>query len=192
MIQNQTTDALACGAENRYTVKAGDTFASVAQAYGVTPGELTELNPYVSPNLLIEGQVICVPARAPREEAGGGDQAQTQPAQSPCPEGWEDGTVEPGESYADLLVRYDISYRAMRSANPALLPALLRAGQRFCVPPRDQRRVCPAGMKQYTMAAGETLDSVAEKYRLTRGRLLRLNPTLAPGDFAEGQRICLG
>ncbi len=185
-------DTLTCTQENRYTVRAGDTFASVAEAYGITPGELTELNPYVSPNLLIEGQVICVPARpqAPQETAL--DEAAAPAPQGQCPEGWQSMTVERGESYADLLVRGDISYRAMRIANPALLPGRLRAGEAYCLPPREAQADCPPEGRRYTLEAGETLDTVSEKFRMTRGRLLRLNPSLAPGEFAEGRVICLG
>ena len=195
MNENQNT-ALTCAPENRYTVRAGDTFASVAQAYGITPGELTELNPYISPNLLIEGQVICVPAKpeatAPAEATALDEAAAAAVSQDRCPEGWQSLSVERGESYADLLVRGDISYRAMRIANPSLLPGRLRVGEAYCVPPREAQADCLPTSRRYTLAAGEDLAAVAQKFHMTRGRLLRLNPSLAPGEFVEGQVICLG
>jgi LysM repeat protein len=41
-----------------YTVRPGDTFASIAETTGVTVEELQELNPRVDPNSLTVGQKI--------------------------------------------------------------------------------------------------------------------------------------
>ena len=61
--------ALTCSEENRYTVQKGDTMTSIARQYGVSAADLIALNPYVSPNVLVVGQVICVPERAQAEES---------------------------------------------------------------------------------------------------------------------------
>ena len=37
-----------------------------------------------------------------------------------------------------------------------------------------------------------TLDTLAVRFRTTRGRLLSLNPTLLPSDFSSGTVICIG
>ena len=37
----------------------------------------------------------------------------------------------------------------------------------------------------------ETLAMVAERFRTTPGRLMRLNPTLLPTDFSSGTIICV-
>ena len=206
--------ALTCSEENRYTVQKGDTMTSIARQYGVSAADLIALNPYVSPNVLVVGQVICVPERAePQVEESAPQEAQTQPeaAESEaeatrltegdcagpccalCPEGWTRAAIQAGESYADLLVRYDISYRAMRIANPRLLPGLLIPGQSFCVPPEsDRRSACPAGSRAYTLTPGETFVAVAQKFRMSEGRLLRLNPDLAPSEFVPGATVCVG
>lgn len=209
----QTNTGLNCSEENRYTVKKGDTMTSIARAYGVSAAELMALNPYVSPNMLVIGQVICVPERqaAPQtspaqaeegEPDAGTDQTARETPESGlcagpccalCPEGWTREVVRSGESYTDLLLRYDISLRAMRIANPRLLPGLMIPGQGYCVPPEDQRRsACPAGSRSYTLTPGETLSSVAGKFRMTEGRLLRLNPDRAPSEFRVGATVCVG
>ena len=50
-----------------------------------------------------------------------------------------------------------------------------------------------AKMTVFQLAAAGVEDAarVAEKLNLTPGRLLRLNPTLAPSDFGEGRQICV-
>ena len=206
--------ALTCSEENRYTVQKGDTMTSIARQYGINAADLIALNPYVSPNVLVVGQVICVPERTQAEASETSpqaEQAQTEdtengaeaarlpegdcagPCCALCPAGWTRAVIEAGESYTDLLVRYDISYRAMRIANPRLLPGLLIPGQSFCVPPENDRRsVCPAGSRAYTLTPGESFATVTQKFRMSEGRLLRLNPDLAPSEFVPGATICVG
>lgn len=197
----QAGSDLRCSEENRYTVQKGDTMTSIAKAYGVSAAELIALNPYVSPNVLVVGQVICVPERSTeetpgQEESGGvpgeGKADCTGPCCALCPEGWTRAVVRAGESYADLLIRYDISLRAMRIANPRLLPGLMIPGQAYCVPPEEERRsACPAGSTTYTLSDGETLESVAARLNMSVGKLLRYNPDLAPSQFTSGATICV-
>ena len=172
------SNQVVCTAGSVYTVKAGDMFNSIARAQGVTAGELAELNPYVDVSRLSPGQLLCVPGEA-------------QPEARECPDGYTAGTVQAGETYADLLRRYNISYQAFRLSNPNLSPTSLSAGQRYCVPPEGTRRICPGGASSYIIAEGETLESIAAKLNVTPGRLLRLNPSLAPSDFEAGRQICV-
>lgn len=167
-----------CTAGQVYTVRSGDTFSSIAAAQGITAGDLAELNPYVDVSRLSPGQLLCVPAA---------DEAR----QDDCPEGYTSGVVQAGETYADLLQRYNISYQAFRLSNPRLIPTALVAGQHYCVPPEGTRRICPGGASSLVIGAGETLDSLSARLNVTPGRLLRLNPSLAPSDFEEGRQICV-
>ena len=108
-----------------------------------------------------------------------------------CPSGYTLSAVQSGQSYADLLVQHNVSYRAMRSANPQLMPGYLIAGTAYCAPPSGTRQTC-AGLRSYTIQPRETLDTLAVRFRTTRGRLLSLHPTLLPSDFSSGTVICIG
>ena len=108
-----------------------------------------------------------------------------------CPSGYTLSAVQSGQSYVDLLVAHNVSYRAMRSANPQLMPGYLIAGTEYCAPPSGTRQTC-AGLRSYTIQPEETLDTLAARLRTTRGRLLALNPTLLPSDFSSGTVICIG
>ena len=196
-----------------YTVRAGDTFTSIAAAYGIATYELLERNPGVSPDNLMVGQVICVPFASSGDEPDINQPAQPDspnlptpsrpsqpdrptppviivPTQPACPAGYTRTSVAAGETYADLLVKHNVSYRAMRTANPRLSPGYLIAGQTYCAPPHGTRAVC-SGTQPYTVLAGETLDTIAADLGVTRGRLLSLNPTLLPSDFTQGAVICI-
>lgn len=102
-----------------------------------------------------------------------------------CPPGFRQATVQAGERLEDLLLRFDVSYRAMRAANPSLSEQP-QPGMRFCAPPAGSR-----GCRTYTLAAGDTLERAAARLRTTPGTLLRLNPAMAPRDFSQGRVICI-
>jgi LysM repeat protein len=93
--------------------------------------------------------------------------------------------VQPGERLDDLMLRFDVSYRALRTANPSLSDQP-QPGQRVCVPPAGSR-----GCRSLTLASGDSLERVAARLRTTPGMLLRLNPTMAPRDFVQGRVICI-
>lgn len=107
-----------------------------------------------------------------------------------CPVGYQAQRVRRGQTYADLLVDLNVSYRAMRSANPTLRPGYMVAGTAYCAPPAGTRETCSSS-RRYTIEPGETLTSLAEKLNTTKGRLLMLNPSLLPTDFSSGTVICI-
>lgn len=208
-----------CISGQPYTVQEGDTFAAIAARLDITTFELAERNPGVSPTSLTVGQVLCVPSQQsddaqtpviplPDDEEApvAPDDSQTpviplpDPDESPaipdvpqrvCPSGYTRSAVQRGQSYADLLIAHNVSYRAMRSANPQLMPGYLIAGTEYCAPPAGTRQIC-TGLRAYTIQPEETLDTLAARLRTTRGRLLALNPTLLPSDFSSGTVICVG
>jgi LysM repeat protein len=56
---------LTCPNGALYAARPGDSFASIARAFGVRPGALADQNPYVDPTALAAGQILCVPPGAP-------------------------------------------------------------------------------------------------------------------------------
>ncbi|MGN1021571.1 MAG: LysM peptidoglycan-binding domain-containing protein [Aristaeellaceae bacterium] len=180
-----------CVTGRAYAVQQGETFTSIADRLGITVHELQERNPGVDSSSLTIGQVICIPEGSTSETP-----APSEPAEPPaspgisCPIGYEARTIQEGQTYADLLVDLNVSYRAMRAANPTIRPGAMRAGTPYCAPPSGTRQAC-AGTHAYTIQPGETLDSLAESLGTTRGRLLMLNPTLVPSDFSSGTIICI-
>ena len=203
-----------CVSGMAYSVRAGETFTSIAADFGISVYELAERNPGVDQNNLRVGQVLCVPFMT----GNGGNSGSNQPAQpstpvlptpslpsqpstppvvivptpptNTCPNGYTQDIVRSGQTYADLLLRHNVSYRAMRTANPRLSPGYLVVGQRYCAPPSGTRQVCQ-NLQAYTILPGEDLETLASDLRITKGRLLSLNPTLLPSDFTEGTVICI-
>ncbi|MBQ8536175.1 MAG: LysM peptidoglycan-binding domain-containing protein [Clostridia bacterium] len=177
---------LTCLSGQTYTVQAGDTFSAIAQRFGITALELAERNPYVTPDNLLVGQVICVPSQTGGSTNGNG----SQPGLS-CPVGSSARQIQQGQTFADLLIANDVSYRAMRLYNPQLNPGALLAGQYYCAPAAGTRGLCASGQSVYVILEGEDLPLLAAKLNTTQGTLLQLNSRLAPSDFKAGQTICV-
>ncbi len=205
-----------CVSGMAYSVRAGETFTSIAEDFGISVYELAERNPGVDQNNLMVGQVLCVPfmtgsngsMNQPAEPSTPSLPTPSLPSQpnrpttppvvivpstpsvNTCPSGYTRDIIRAGQTYADLLLRHNVSYRAMRSANPRLSPGYLVVGQAYCAPPTGTRQTC-ANLKSYTIRPGEDLETLAADLRTTKGRLLALNPNLLPSDFSEGNVICI-
>ena len=107
-----------------------------------------------------------------------------------CPTGYTAGQVRSGQTFTDLLLLHNVSYSAMRAANPNLSTGELSAGSLYCAPPSGSRRVCTYGSRSYVMSQGETFMTLLRTLNTTAAALLRANPELAPGDFLPGRVIC--
>lgn len=108
-----------------------------------------------------------------------------------CPLGYTAKVTTNGQTFTDLLLENNVSYRAMQLANPRLPTTRLAPGTPYCAPPAYSRRLCPQGSRSYAMGVGESLDTLVETEGLSPALLLAANPTLAPGDFLPGRVICL-
>ncbi len=108
-----------------------------------------------------------------------------------CPAGYSSGIVQNGQTFADLLLINDVSYQAMRAANPALPTTRLSPGTRYCIPPAGTRRLCPSGSQSYVMGQYEDLNTLSELFAVQPSVFLTLNTQLAPSDFREGRVVCV-
>lgn len=108
-----------------------------------------------------------------------------------CPQGYGVGIVQNGQTFTDLLLQHNVSYQAMRSANPSLPTTRLSPGTRYCVPPSGTRRLCPMGAQSYVMGQYEDLNTLSELFGVSPGVFLTLNTQLAPGDFKAGRVVCV-
>lgn len=197
------TDNIACPGFSSYRVQEGDNIVEIAQQFGLRPGSLLAANPYIDPDQLSVGQVICIPVR---DNVGGSTGGNTggnpggntggtvgrPDCPNCCPAGSVSQTVRAGDSLVRILARNDISYEYFRELNPNFNDARLIPGQRYCVPQVQPTGACETeNARAYTWAVGDTLSAVAARYRLNPADILRANPALKPSQFVPGQVICL-
>lgn len=149
------------GGGTTYTIKSGDTFASVAARFGVLLEDLLAANPGVNPSTLNAGDVIKLPTDVPRDaptstaepeptEDDATAAATEEPTSTPEPE--PTATSEPvatattsslGQTYivqsGDIPVaiaeKFGITVEALLAANPGIDPRGLQVGQVLTIPP---------------------------------------------------------
>lgn len=188
-----------------YIWQEGDTLAALAQRNGITVSDIESFNPDIPFQSITAGTEICLPAavitqpNGPVLDGTGQDNnivtplppiVPTRPTIS-CPIGYSAQRVRSGQTYADLLIERNVSYKALRNANPTLRPGSMVAGTVYCAPPAGTRETC-TGSRSYTIEDGDNLSGIARRLNTTTGRLLMLNPTLLPTDFSQpGIVICI-
>lgn len=118
------------------------------------------------------------------------DQGQT-PGACLCPTGYRASTVQNNQTFTDLLLENDVSYAALRAANPTLPVTRIAPGTRYCAPPAQTRALCSAGAISYVLSQDENLSVLSQRAGLSPGALLTANPMLAPSDFVPGRVVCL-
>ncbi len=128
-----------------YTVKAGDTLASIATRHGLSQSDIEKLNP-----------------NAPKTADGKALDAERKlklPANAVA-------VVQAGQTYAIIASQHGLKAEDLAKANGlAVVPAEIGAGQQVKL---------PADTK-YTIQAGDTLASVAKAHGISEGDLATLN-----------------
>lgn len=104
-----------------YTVQRGDTLSEIAQAHGMSTGQLMELNDLTRSNLVRVGQVLRVSGRATA--------AQEELALSGSVY-----VVRPGETLSEIAQRLGTTAEALKAANGLADASVVRVGQRIGIP----------------------------------------------------------
>ena len=122
-------------AEERYTVKAGDSLSGIAKSFGVTVDALKRANRLEGDGLKVR-QVIAVPVSGPdsgppsRPAAG---ERRLERAGKRFPAETESYVVQPGESLSVISKRTGLSVDEIKRVNQ-LRSSNLKAGQRLLLP----------------------------------------------------------
>ncbi|PRX29472.1 LysM domain-containing protein [Orenia metallireducens] len=112
-------DYPSCPEGNYYTIKAGDSFYTIADRFNIAVVDLQEANPYVEANNLKVGEVICIPLATPPVK---------------CPQGSILYIVKKGDTLYSISKKYKISVAKLKDANPKINPEQLLIGQKICIP----------------------------------------------------------
>ncbi|MBQ2700126.1 MAG: LysM peptidoglycan-binding domain-containing protein [Clostridia bacterium] len=201
-----------------YTVRRGDSFYLISHRLGVPLRDLLAANSHINPARLMVGDVICIPTEESNQHIPEGSQPTPLP-QTPAPDfddGDEEAVpdldvpaappedtteVDPnstvcpvdrrmvvaeGQSLADIQLAHRLNLHSLTRANPTVDFDHLQPGQELCIP--EVNTPCPLPT-QYVLSADENLESVAMRFNLPLGALLRANPCLAPADFEPG--VCI-
>ena len=123
-----------------YTVRPGDSLASIAAAHNTNYLTLAEMNNLINPDVLFVGQTLIVPgATAPSA-------APAAPAASAPATSTGAYTVRPGDSLASIAAAHNTNYLTLAEMNNIINPDVLIVGQvlRVPAPPPPAAPAAPA------------------------------------------------
>jgi LysM repeat protein len=141
-----------------YRVKSGDTVTQIAKRFGVSIAALAKLNNLGPKSLIRVGQVIkLVGAAAPEQEA-------------------ESYRVKAGDTLSAIASRHKLTLSELTNINRISSSALIYPGQVLRVAKVIPSSQPPVGAPDtYQVLAGDTLDSVAQKFGMTISTLREYN-----------------
>jgi soluble lytic murein transglycosylase-like protein len=171
-----------------HTVRAGEGFTQIAQRYGVGPAALAKANGLTLASVIVPGQHLQVPGRAVPARR----QRPATPAPAPVLH-----TVQPGEGFITIARRYGVSALRLARANGLTLASVIAPGQQLRVPGRTSSApsVAPLPAKPeptlYTVRAGESFFSIAQRYHVSPWRLAQASRLQLMSTIVPGQRLTL-
>jgi len=141
-----------------YRVKSGDTVTQIAKRFGVSIAALAKLNNLGPKSLIRVGQVIkLVGAAAPEQEA-------------------ESYRVKAGDTLSAIASRHKLTLSELTNINRISSSALIYPGQVLRVAKVIPSSQPPVGAPDtYQVLAGDTLESVAQKFGMTISTLREYN-----------------
>lgn len=184
-----------------HTVTRGQSLSTIARLYRVTPTLITDANPGLRARRLKPGTHILIPTSfvPPQPEAA-------PVAARPGP--GHGGTtirykVRSGESLWTIAGKYNTTVARLRSLNALSRNETLRAGQVIRVPAavdtvsdpgsssRAAAQAAPAGPRTHLVRRGETLSSIASRYRVGLSALREANNLDADSMLKAGARLVI-
>ncbi len=115
-----------------------------------------------------------------------------------CPPGAVFHVIQPGDNLSRLADRYGSNEPAIVAANPGLASGAIYVGKSVCIPigqlqsgpESPAAQSCPFGFTQYEVQSGDTLEAIANRFRIMVQTLTAINPGLSD-PLPVGQVICI-
>ncbi len=138
--------------ETVYIVQPGDTLAGIAASFCLTIAEIQRLNTIVDVTQISIGQELRIPIReggcgaAAPESSDTGEAADAGAAR----ECFENYTVQPGDSLADIAFAYGLTWRDIAQYNGITEADAnnIQVGQVLCIPPPPEPEPEPVQEQQ--------------------------------------------
>lgn len=177
----------------KYTVQWGDWIRKIAEKHGVSVEALLAANPGIHPDRIYPGQVLNIPAPSG---------ALPTPSSGTAPVGIPNTyTVQQGEWFYQIARKFNITVAQLQAANPRVNPNFLYPGQVLRIPaeaspitpaPGDATPTPSAGAPStYTVQAGDTLSSIAVKFKTTSLALQIANNLPNPNAIYPGMVLII-
>lgn len=158
-----------------YTVKRGDTLSEIARDFGSTVSNIVSLNTFITnPNLIYPGQQLTI------KTASGTSENTTNIY-----------IVRSGDTLSEIALRYNTTVNRLVQLNNIQNRNLIYPGQQIIINSSESNMNMPnsCGKVLYQIKRGDTLSSLAIKYRSTVQEIATLNNISNPNLIYAGAII---
>jgi len=177
-----------------YTVKAGDSFFLIARTFGISLDALLAANPGVNPDRLFIGQVICIPTTTtpPVHACPTLRRGSTGPSVRELQTLLRNAGFDPGPIDGDFGPRTEEAVKAFQKSKGLVQDGIVGILTWTALGVNCSAPVtCPVGTFAYTIKAGDTFFTLAQRYNTTVSAIQRANPNVNPNALQIGQVICI-
>jgi membrane-bound lytic murein transglycosylase D len=185
----------------RHKIRSGETLGGLAQKYRTTPAVLRRIND-LRGNVIVAGDYLMIP-HALKTLHAYSQSAEERAERTINRE--RDGekhvyTVQPGDSLWSIARRFEVSTRRLASWNAMAPRDVLSVGRKLVVWTREGVNVQQASVAapanrirriDYIVRRGDSLSSIAKRFRVTVGKLLQWNGISADRYLQPGQRLLM-
>lgn len=184
-----------------YTVRPGDTLASIAAKHATTVAAVMQFNSIADPNLIRPGQKLALPVAA----GSGRVAAESSTAAPDTPTLLPDETTrvyiaQPSDTLASVAVRFKTTAARLAELNQRSPASVLHVGQPLRVPDgtavefpvyQGDEIPTPGRYVVHVLEAGESAASVAQAYGTSLRRTLQLNKIDDASQLKPGMRLII-
>jgi LysM repeat protein/ABC-type branched-subunit amino acid transport system substrate-binding protein len=163
----------------KHTVANGETIASIAQKYKVTPFDIFKVNPDAK-NGIKPSTVLLIPKSNQQATVTTPKLAPVKP-KVPIVSNDKTHIVVAGDTKYSIAKKYGISVDFLEMANPILKTSDLKVGQSLKIIYYEEPPKMAVGSKMYSVhevVAGDTKYSIAKKYGISVEELEKQNPEI--------------
>lgn len=183
--------------ENSYVehiVLYGETLSTIAQKYRIPTETICQLNQITTRDYIYPGQRIKIKVNEqpsyevvslPKEEKKEND---IQPNQEVAGNETVYYTVKPGDTLCDIAQKYAVSVEGIVAVNYLTNKNILSVGQKLQIPAIGGNNI-KTNVIEYTVAKGDTLSTIAQKFNIRMYDIMSLNELQNVNRLSVGQKL---
>ena len=179
-----------------YKVRSGDTVSTIAGKYGLSTASVLALNGLSWKSVIFPGQTLKLTkaaSTAPVKTSTVKSTASTSSATR--------YTIRAGDTISSIAKKYGTTTQAVLTANGLRLSSIIYPGQTLRIPgkttptgtggstPVTTTPPATTKAKTYTIRSGDTISSIAKKYKVTTAALLAANKLKITSTIYAGHTL---
>ena len=176
--------ASAAEADERHTVRPGETVSHLAVRTGVSVQAIARANKLPDPSRIYAGQQLVIPG-----ESTAARPAAKKPQAAPRA---ATHTVASGDTVSHLASRYGVSVRSIIKANGLDDRALIVVGQKLTIPgttASEPKAPRADAARTYRVEAGDTVSRIASRFGTSVAAIVKANGLDARALIVVGQEL---